>query len=160
MLSTIERAIKQELRRHFDLSVDIDKRVRVISDLYKFNYKEDLYVWGQKRGHVSKHYSVYFDDEFVCGFDDKESKDKFILDFFKGIKRLVTEDKIIVNKHLADQAKLDDDVIKKDKKKKEKKRIDSLPDQTPTEKLAKEAVKRVSRKKKSHPSLIASRPNS
>lgn len=159
MLSTVEKTVIKELSQHFDKSIDISNRVRVISDLYKFNWKEDLSVWGQKKGKVLPYYSVYFDDEFVVGFTEEWTIQQFMVEFWKALKKLYKENKIILNKHLADQAKIDEQLKKKDVKIKEKKRIDKLPEDTEIEKLAKEAVKRVSRKKKKHTSLASSKPN-
>ena len=145
MLSTVEQIVIKILEKHCDNTIDIKRRIRVISDLYKYKWKEDIAIWGQKRGKVVKYYTVYFDDEFVCGFDEVDSQEVFLLAFWKGLKDLVKDNKVILNKYRADQRREEERLAKEAKKQAELDRINKLPDQTPTEKLAKEAVKRVSR---------------
>ncbi len=159
ILSTFERYVKDLLVKNFDPSVKAEKRLRVVADLNKFRFMGDESIWKQKRGKAHKILTVYFDDEFVCGLNEKTPPEQLQVDFLKGIHKLVMENKIIVNKHLSDQADIVEKEVKTATKKAEKKRIDDLPDKTPVEKLAKEATKRVSRKKKKHPSSIATRPN-
>lgn len=159
ILSTFERYVKTELVKHFVPSVDAGKRLRVVADLSKYRFMGDESIWRQKRGRESKVCTVYFDDEFVCGLNEKTSREELILDFYRGIKKLVEEDKIIVNKDKKEKTEKVVKELKKAGKVAEKKRIDSLPENTIEEKLAKEAVKRVSRKKKSNTSPIATRSN-
>lgn len=159
MLSTVEQTIIRILEKHCDNTIDIKTRIRVISDLYKFRWKEDESIWKQKRGKVSKYYAVYFDDEFVCGFDEDCNQRLFLLEFWKGLKKLVKENKIILNKYRAKQKRKDDEFEKQQAKIDETNRINKLPEQTPEEKMAKEVVKRVSRKKKSISSIIATKSN-
>ena len=157
MLS-VEQIVIRILEKHCDNTIDIKTRIRVISDLFKYK-PDDVYIWSQKKGKVVKYYTVYFDDEFVCGFDEGDHPDAFLLEFWKGLKKLVKENKVILNKFRAEQRRIDEAVAEKAKKQAKLDRLNKLPDSTPEEKMAKEVVKRVSRSKKKHPSTLAARPN-
>ena len=155
----VERRVVRELEKHFDKSIDIKSRVRVVSDLYKFNYKEDQHVWSQKRGKIAPYFAVYFDDEFVMGFTTEWSIEMFLYEFWQNLKKLIKEDKIVLNKIMSIQKKHREEVIKKDKQKKEANRVKNLPETTEVERLSKEVVKRVSKPRKKRASASSARPD-
>lgn len=133
----------RELEKHFTSSYNLKKRVQIHTDIEMFLWKEDESVWKQKRDKAPKYYTVYFDDEFICGFSEADVLEKVMLEWWKGFKkaykdRLVDldEDKsklLKETRRLELQAQADAS----------KKVIDSLPDETPTQKLAKEVIRRV-----------------
>lgn len=47
---------------------------------------EDAYVWAQNEGKLVQHYSIFWDGEFVSGFDADMSKESVQLAFWKGFK--------------------------------------------------------------------------
>jgi len=86
-----------ELSKSFDPKVNFDKRLRVSSDLQVFNFKEDKSVWKQKRGLLPEYFTVYFDDEYICGFDDTQTIEWVVLQFWKGFKHAYESGKIRLN---------------------------------------------------------------
>lgn len=59
-------------------------RIQVWADVDKFKYKEDAFVWGQKRGKMGNIYSVYLDGIHICNFSDDTNPNDLIKDFWKG----------------------------------------------------------------------------
>jgi hypothetical protein len=49
-----------------------------------FRPKDDISVWKQQKGLAPEYFTVYFDDEYICGFDASQSIDYAILEFWKG----------------------------------------------------------------------------
>lgn len=78
--------IKRLLVPSFDKKVEPDKRITVVADLEMFKKGEDAYVWAQNEGKIVQHYSIFWDGEFVSGFDADMSKEKVFLEFWKGFK--------------------------------------------------------------------------
>lgn len=68
-----------------------------MSDLLMFNPKEDKSVWKQKRGDLPEYFTVYFDDEYICGFDANKPVERAVLEFWKGFKQAYQEKKIRLN---------------------------------------------------------------
>ena len=155
---TVEQQVKNEIAQHFDRMVDIENRLYVVSDLYKFRWKEDESVWGQKRGKADKYYEITFDGEHVCGFDESETMAQVMVKFWKGMKELYQEGKIRLNKFLADEEKKKREEEVKNQKKDRIKRIDNIKASTPEQKIAKEVVKRLDGKEKAPTPATKSKP--
>lgn len=117
----------QEIGNSFDPKVNFNKRIRVMSDLIAFNYKEDKSVWKQKKGLLPEYYTVYFDDEYVCGFSDAHSVKHAVLEFWKGFKEAYKSGKIRLNQKPIE-------VVKSKKK---------IKATTPSEKMAAQIVRRL-----------------
>lgn len=118
-----------------DFAFPLKDRLRIVSELDKYRWKEDESVWAQKRGRAPEQYEVYFDGEFLCFFGLEESQDQVYLKVMENILRLYKAKKIFWNPIMYE--------INKPKKVEEK-----LPEATtPEEKIFREAIKR-SRKKK------------
>lgn len=112
-------------------------RLKVVSELDKYRWKEDESVWAQKRGRAAYQYEVYFDAEFVCFFGSDEGIQRAYLKVLEGLLKLYKEKKIFWNKELYE-------VYYPTVKPVE----DTTPAATtPEEKLVKEAVRRVRAKK-------------
>lgn len=118
-----------------DFAFPLKDRLRIISELDKYRWKEDESVWSQKRGLTKEQYEVYFDGEFVCFFGLDDSQDQAYLRVMENILRLYKDKKIYFNPAMYEINAPKADVV-------------PLPTaNTPEEKLLREAVKR-SRKKK------------
>lgn len=122
-----------------------DKRIQILSDIDIFRWKEDISVWGQKREKIAQHYSVYFDNIFICGFDDTDSKEKVMLEWWKGLKQAITEKKLDIDPFKSDQIRVEKENLEKEIEKAKQESLNKLPEANETHKLAKEAVKRVSK---------------
>lgn len=138
----------------FSSDVEFDKRVDVRPDTLVYN-REDRYVWDQSKGKVPDYYTVYFDNVYICGFGEDEPQAKLDLEFWRGLKKAYETNKIRLNKGLAQQMKDEQEKQIQDAIKEGNKKIDDLPEYTPVQKLAKEAVRRVKNAKNNKPSPIA-----
>lgn len=123
----VKDKLVSELSGSFDPKLNFNKRIRVMSDLITFNYKEDKSVWKQKRGLLPEYFTVYFDDEYVCGFSDAHSIEYAILEFWKGFREAYKSGKIRLNQKPVE-------VVKSKKK---------IKATTPTEKMAAQIVRRL-----------------
>jgi len=123
----VKDRLVQELGNSFDPKVNFNKRIRVMSDLIAFNYKEDKSVWKQKKGLLPEYYTVYFDDEYVCGFSDAHSVKHAVLEFWKGFKEAYKSGKIRLNQKQVE-------VVKSKKK---------IKATTPSEKMAAQIARRL-----------------
>lgn len=140
---TTEQRVKHEIEQHFDKMVDIKNRLHVVSDIYKFRWKDDESVWSQKRGKTEKYYEVTLDGEHVCGFDESETMAQVMLKFWKGMRDGYKEGKIRLNKFLAEEERKNREVDLKNQKLNRTKRIKDIKAVTPEQKIAKEVVKRL-----------------
>lgn len=94
----IQDFLNRELQKHFNpQEVKISERVRVVSDLYKFK-PETEYLHAQMMGKIPMHYSLYFDGEYVCGFDSTNRPEEIMYLFWKGIVPLYEKRTIYFNK--------------------------------------------------------------
>jgi hypothetical protein len=59
-------------------------RVTLWADVDSFKFKEDAFVWGQKREKIPNQYSVYFDSIHVCYLEPNTPKDETLKRFWKG----------------------------------------------------------------------------
>jgi hypothetical protein len=76
--------------------VNFRERLRVITDTQQFK-DSDEYIWKQKNNLIPKYYQIYFDDEFVCGFDSTFPPQGIRLLFLRNILQLVKHDKVILD---------------------------------------------------------------
>lgn len=129
---SVKDQLLRELSGSFDPKLNFDKRIRVMSDLLMFNPKEDKSVWKQKRGDTPEYFTVYFDNEYICGFDANQPASHAVLLFWKGFKQAYQEKKIRLN------PKLEMTEVKVEKKKPKA--------TTPVEKMALEVVERLNEK--------------
>lgn len=139
---------------YFSKDVDFANRIDVRPDTLVYN-REDRYVWDQAKGNVPDYYTVYFDDVYICGFGEDEPQAKIDLEFWKGLKKAYETNKIRLNKGLAQQMKEEQEKQIKDAIAESNKRVDSLPEYTPVQKMAKEAVRRVKNAKNNKPPHVA-----
>lgn len=129
--------------QYFASEIDFSKRIDVRPDTLVYNHKEDPYVFDQAKGKVPEYYTVYFDDVYICGFGADQSQAKIDAEFWKGMRNAYRDNKIRLQKGLARQMKEEQERQIKDAVAAANKKIDDLPEYTPTQKLAKEAVRRV-----------------
>lgn len=110
------------LQKHFDKKVvDMSKRLRLVSDLFKFRI-EDPYFFDQKKGKIPRHYSLYFDNEFVCSFDSTYPPQALEVMALRGLLKLYEDGKIQFNERLRDaQEEIEKYKIKMEKEAKKKK---------------------------------------
>jgi len=127
-LSVKDQLIK-ELSGSFEPKIKFDTRLRVMSDLLMFNPKEDLSIWNQHKGITPEYFTVYFDGEYICGFDSKQSVERAILDFWRGFKEAYKDGKIHLDPNYKEPTKT---VVKK-----------KIKPTTPTEKMAAEIAEKL-----------------
>jgi len=97
ILISVKDRLISELGKSFDPKIKFGDRVKVLSDLTIFKPKEDISVWRQKRGELPEYFTVYFDDEYICGFDATQPVEKAVLEFWKGFKEAYQASKIRLN---------------------------------------------------------------
>lgn len=94
-----------------------DKRIRIIAETVKYNWKEDESVWNQKKGKTAPQYDAYFDGEFICFVDSSKGTQFNYIEFMEGLKKLYKDGKIYINKEMYDikeaeeKAKRKEDVL-------------------------------------------------
>lgn len=132
MYLRVKDRLISELGKSFDSKINFDKRIRVLSDLLLFKPGEDRSVWQQKTGDLPEYFTVYFDEEYICGFNANDSIEYATLEFWKGFKQAYKDGKI----HLDPNYK--EPEVKAPVQKKRKAT-------TPEEKMAEEVVKRLTK---------------
>lgn len=139
----IKEKIVNEVQSAFakDL-VDCQKRIGIVSDLEKFT-NEDYGTWKQMRGDLPEVFSVYFDGQFICSFNSQHPFNIIMLAFWTNLKRLVQEEKIYMNEEDYEHIRL----LKEAELKAQQQKIDALPESTEAQRIAKEVIKRVAKKK-------------
>lgn len=145
--------IKKLLVPNFDSKLKPQERLGVVADLEMFKKGEDAYVWAQHEGKIVQHYSIFWDGEFVSGFDADYSKEKVVLDFWKGFKKAYEERRI----YLATREQIDEMLVEKaiqeEKAKQEKEKELKKIEKTPEGKMAAHVIRKLNknRGKKSIP---------
>lgn len=94
ILLSVKDRLLSELSKSFDSKIKFEKRIRVMSDLMLFKPMEDKSVWLQKKGMMPEYFTVYFDGEYICGFDANQSAERAVLEFWKGFKQAYMDGKI------------------------------------------------------------------
>jgi len=154
MLLTIKDAFKAEILTSFHPSLKMDERIVIIADVEMFNPKEDKYIFAQKKGDAPLCFQVYLDGVFISLFYDRNPKlsqelvqKAAVLAFWKGLHQAYKDGRV----HLV-SPQLRADIEQQEKtdalavKEKQKKKINSLPESTPVQKMAKQIVKNVAKK--------------
>lgn len=136
-----------ELSKHFDNSYNLNKRVYITSDIEMFRWREDESVWRQKREKAPHYYTVYFDNEYICGFSESDPLEKAMLEWWKGFKKAYQDGLIDLDEVKSRELQQKRELELKQAKKEAEMKIEKLPEQTETQKIAKEVIKRVARKK-------------
>jgi hypothetical protein len=96
-INQIEEFFYTELQKDFvPTLVNFRDRVRILTDTQMYK-ADDVYIWEQKTGRKAKYYQVYFDDEFVCGFDSTFPPEGIRLLFYRNLKHLVEKNKVYFN---------------------------------------------------------------
>lgn len=126
-------------------------RIKVVFDMEQFNAKEDESVWMQLREKRPWVCEVYFDDVWCCDFKISDSADKLRNIFFKGFERGYDSGKIRLNRFLASLEAEEEAWIIKGKKDDQTKKIESLPEATPEERVAKEIIKEIAKENDAPP---------
>lgn len=120
----IEEFLYRELQKHWAKSlVNVRERVRLVPDLYKFRADGDPYFYAQSKGKIPRHYSVYFDNEYVCNFDSEYLPQGILLVFWRGLLKLYEEHKIYFDKRLY---KVDEEIAKDNEKTKKHQRKEQI----------------------------------
>lgn len=126
---------------------ELKKRITVIFDEHHFNFKEDSYVWSQKRDLIHKTAEIYFDDQWICDFHTSDTPTQLTLKYFKGFLKAYEEKKIRLNLEVK---KLEDELFDKaikDRKKEALDKVKQLPDSTVEQRISKEVVKELVQEK-------------
>lgn len=80
----IQPHINQFLKQlNSDIEFDIN-RVTVWADTDTFRYKDDEYVWKQKREKVDNVYAVYIDSIFICYLTEHLKPQELLKSFWEG----------------------------------------------------------------------------
>lgn len=130
---SVKDELIRKLSKSFEPKIKFDRRIRVVSDLLMFRPKDDISVWKQLKGQAPEYFTVYFDDEYICGFDASQSIDYAILEFWRGFKKQYANGTIHLNPKPIEEAP----IIQPKKKPKAT---------TPIEKMAVEVVDRMNKK--------------
>ena len=139
--------IKRLLVPHFDKSLNPENRLGVVADLEMFKKGEDAYVWAQHEGKITQHYSIFWDGEFISGFDGFMDKESVVLAFWKGFKEayktgrvfLATEDQR--KDYLVQQA-----IDEENRRKKQEQELKKL-ETTPEGKMAAHVIRKLNKKR-------------
>lgn len=126
MYLSVKDKLIRELSDSFEPRIKFDTRIKVLSDLNVFRPKEDISVWKQKEGILPEYFVVYFDNEYICGFDATKSINYAKLEFWKGFQIAYKKGLIHLDPNYTPPT------VEKEKRK--------VKATTPTEKLAKEVV--------------------
>lgn len=127
---------------NYDTEFDIN-RVTVWADTDQFKWKEDEYVWSQKRGRMGNVYSVYIDGIFICHIGDNRRKKDTLKDFWQGFLKAYSLDdndpgKLWIDKSIYDK-KLQEKKAKRQKQDEQiLKAIEAKPVKSEDEAIAKE----------------------
>lgn len=150
-INQIEEFFYTEIQKDFPPElVVLRDRVRIITDTQQFkDLDED--IWKQKQNLKSKYYQVYFDNEFICGFDSTFPPEGIKLLFFRNLLQLTKQDKVYLNSNMK---KFADDKEKEQKKVNEfKNEVEILKIDNPTTReIVKSLNKRNATAKKTHKS--------
>lgn len=100
-MDTLSKLVSDKILKEMNgIFPNASTRLRIWSDVDKFNWKEDEDIWKQKTGRVSKEYEIYFDREYLCMFSEDDSVDQAYLIFLNSLKRAYKEEKIYVNEQM------------------------------------------------------------
>lgn len=140
---TAKDSLIRELEKHFDSKLNIRKRIRVISDLQMFKPKEDLFVWGQKKGKIPEHLMVYFDDIHILTFDETEPLKNVMFRFWVGFREAYSKNSIRLTPPWMIEVEK-----KETPKEKQLNNLKKIKVLTKEQKIAKEIVKKIIRDQK------------
>lgn len=132
---TIKDHLIRELSKHFDSKIQFEKRIRVLSDLDVF-LPEDKYIWEQKKDRTAEYFQVYFDDQYICGFDEETPSKVGVALFWKGFTEAYKDKKVRLTPPWMR-------VEEKPKEETEKDRLKKIKPKTPEQKMAKAAVEKL-----------------
>lgn len=134
----LKNRVLRELDHHFDGSYKIKERIRVISDLEKFRYKDDVSLWAQSKNYVAQEFVLYWDNEFICRFNTHHHIEDVMLMFWRGLKKALKEGKVGLFEPLPEP----EDTLKA-----QLENIDKIETNNPTTKMAKNIVKKLIKRK-------------
>lgn len=116
---TVEEHAKTVFQKHFDF--DVSKRLRIIKESIKYRVKEDEMLSKEVKERRES-YEVYFDNVFVCFFNEKENPPIVEMRFLKEIVRLKKEKKVFWNPYMYAVVEAEEEAkIKKEKEEKKDK---------------------------------------
>jgi len=121
---------------------NLTKRIRIWSEVDKYNWKEDESVWRQKREKDAKDYEIYFDGEFVTFVSDKDGVQHGYLKVLEGLRDLYKEGKIFVNEEMYKVREAEEE-----EKRKKAKEVELPKATTPEEKVVAGAIEKMAKKK-------------
>jgi hypothetical protein len=139
------KAIKDNIIKNIRLDMadfglgelELIERVTVKLDTDQFNYKEDESVWMQKRGKAPF--------VFICDLHEHDTHLRLMKKFLKGFLKGYESGRIRLNRFLAIIEAEKEAIAVKEAKEAEIKAIESLPQSTPEEKIAKDIVKEIAK---------------
>lgn len=85
------KGLIHQLRKVF--SFKLEDRIRVVADSDQFN-DSDPAVYKQLRGMRPHYYEVYWDNVWICDFDDRTDPDKAFYKFMVGFKNAFENDEV------------------------------------------------------------------
>lgn len=140
----VENRVKDEIQNHFSKDlVNVSERVSVVADVDLFNYKEDKSVWDQKKQNIAGVYSIYFDGVFVCNFTTEWYLPMVMSTFWRGLRDLIKAEKVyLMVEQYEEKIKAE-----REAQKQQDQVIESLPGGTYEKEIAKEVIRRVSKRK-------------
>lgn len=134
----VKNRLLRELDKHFDKTYNIKDRIRIIADLEKFRFGEDPYLWSQNKGYTPKEFTLYWDEEFVCRFSTAHHIEFVLHLFWTGLREAYKAKKIGIIEPLPDP---------EDETKKALERLEKMKLTTPEEKMSKDVVKKLIKRK-------------
>lgn len=118
------------LQRSFDF--DIKNRISVRADPNQFKFLADSSVYEQVRGNANTFFEVYWDDVWVCDFDEEVHYLELERRFFTSFAELYEQGKVAFNEQ--------EDYEYEDKHNKSLREAKKMSEKTPEEQLAKQAI--------------------
>lgn len=147
----MEDAIKQDVLGMigeflFELRADVDftpDRVSVWADIDKFNWKEDEYVWSQKKERTEMVFTIYIDSLYITTWSGSMTESQARMAFWKGFlqKYNMPDDspnKLWLDKSIYDEKEKERQLLEKESKQQVIKDIESKKVTNETQAIAKE----------------------
>jgi len=106
----------QEVKNDFQFP--IEGRLQVLADIDHYKASEDESVWLQNKNRAPKMAEVYWDGEWIVDFDVNTEKSIIIALFWNGFYKAYEQNRIRLNKGLADTEFKDINVMIESNKKK------------------------------------------
>lgn len=149
-----KQKIIKELQRHFKF--DLTDRITVRADVNQFNYKEDESVWKQAREKAPHYMELYWDDVWICDFNEKELIEATVHKFLVGFRNAYESDQV----HLQSPSEFKEQKERDHLDEQVKKIKAEMSEKTTEDKLAKKAVVELLEEKKEKRNKMRKKINS